>query len=160
MKIPTSARTGRFTRFKRIDSDPPAATHSHISSVGRWGEVVAGFSSWVWQNGRKNGRTGGRCHKGITTTTSATYKIRGSYEGGAGHGERNSDQKGRDGILYRVHGTSTATHSLLQSCCKITLSQNGGWSPSHHRHRHQYQLRCKSIQHAAHDRTWLSKWRI
>jgi hypothetical protein len=28
---------------------------------------------------------------------------------GRGHGERNSDQKGRGGILYRVHGSNTET---------------------------------------------------
>jgi hypothetical protein len=84
----------------------------------------ASFSCWEWQNGRKNGWTGGGCHKGTTTTTCTTNKIRGSYGGGQeGQGmvNGNDGQQETNGILYRVHGNGTA--ALLRD---YTIRMDGG----------------------------------
>lgn len=61
---------------------------------------------------------------------------------------------------HLVQGTWRQYRSTLHAL--RDYAKNGGWSPVTTRDpRHQYQLRCKSIQqHAAHDRTCQRKARI
>ena len=60
----------------------------------------------------------------------------------------NGAQQETNGILCRVHGSGTT--ALLRGYT-IRMEEDS----LHQRHRHQYQLSWKPIQHAAHERTWL-----
>jgi len=86
------------------------------------------------QNGRKNGWTGGGCHKGTTTTTSTTYKNQRKLwrrpVGGQSMVNGNGGQQETNGILYRVHGSGTA--ALLRDYT-IRMEEDS----LHQRHRHQ-----------------------